>query len=190
MTFRKANAIVGTIGFLVAIFVAIFWKYANAHDFVTWRSLGILQNLTLAICPPSIGLMATEYTGTLGTAIIVTIVAMQNFAIYFLVAGAIGLVWRKSKAIRSDSAASVGFGHGQEKDGEGYRPGKDWRYVALVTVGILLLVGVFAGLLNFIASFGWSWYYVPGTIASLTVSFVCLGAANRIKRTYYGGREN
>ncbi len=95
MILRKLNVVIGAVGFLIAISVAIFWIHANAYDQLSFETQGLLQDLTLVVCPPSLGLLATEHMGRLGVIITVTIIAVQNFVIYFLVAVCAGLVWRK-----------------------------------------------------------------------------------------------
>jgi hypothetical protein len=181
MTFRKTNTVAGTVGFLAAVSAALFWTYANAHNLLSLGELRILQDLTLVICPPSIGLLATEQTGIFGAAIIVAIVAVQNFAIYFLVAAGFGLVWRKLKQTRSISAHSPDLMPDRAEVQKGNRREKGWGQHALIATGIVLLASVVAGLASYVASFGWSWYYIPGPLAVLGVCLICFRAAGRIK---------
>lgn len=158
----------------MAFFVAGFWGYANAHAMFSFPTLGLLQKLTFVVCPPAFSLMATEHTGPVGTLLVVAIVAAQNFIIYFLAAALFALLWGKFK--RAAPTGSKGDADHEEGPGRG-SGSKNWRYFALIAAGFLLLVGVSIGLTNFVMSFGWTWYYVPGPLAVLAASLICFRAA-------------
>lgn len=182
MLFTRARLLVGTIGFLLAFFLVAFWSYTNAHDLFSFQTLGVLQRFTFVVCPPAISLMATEHLGLVGTIIIIVIVAAQNFIIYFLAAAFLSLLWRKFKRAVPTESTKGGSAVDREGTQENGSSHKNWRYFALVGTGFLLLIGVSVGLTNFVISFGWSWYYLPGSVAVLGASLICFSAAGRFKR--------
>lgn len=165
----------------MAFFVAGFWGFADAHDLFSFRTLGLLQKLTFVVCPPAFSLMATEHTGPVGTTLVVAIVAAQNFIIYFVVAALFALLWRKFKRVMPTELTGGDSTIDHEEITENVSGSKNWRYFALVGTGFLLLIGVSVGLTNFVMSFGWSWYYVPGPLAVLAASLICFRAAGRLR---------
>jgi hypothetical protein len=84
---RKTFLRSALIGMAVALSLTRYAYYSNLH-----QDAPRLSDLVyLLLCPPSIGLMATENASVPGQAFIVTVVVVLNGVLY----GAIGLGLRK-----------------------------------------------------------------------------------------------
>jgi hypothetical protein len=183
MTLRKASLIAGSVGFLVTVFVPPLLSYADRHNIFSFQTMVVLERILQVVCPPSLGLMATEHTGAIGTIIIVGIVAAENFVIYLLAALFLSVLWMKYRTTRSRLTQGSALRDRQDRSPTAQPRADIWRYRTLATTGIILLACAFAGLASCIMSFGWSWRYLPAAIAVFAVSLICLRAASRIKRT-------
>lgn len=178
MSIKRISLFVGSVGFLTTLALSFTVTFLERNLALSLHATLLLTRMIEIICPASLGLMATENTGVIGTIIIALIVSFEDFVIYFAAAAFVCILWRKLRK------RPLGRGPG---DGELRMPVATWKVALLVTLGIVLLGGLSIGLTVYIRSLGWSWYYVPASAGVIAVSVLCFRAAAKGKGMVLGG---
>jgi hypothetical protein len=105
------------IGFAVGLMVcAIAYLETRPDTTIAQETIDRMNNISLVVCPPSLGLMASEGAGKLGFLLIAVVIAMQNAIFY----GMGGLVLSLGAALWSRrSPVSIPERNGKEVETRG-----------------------------------------------------------------------
>jgi hypothetical protein len=177
MKIRKISLIVGSAGFLLTLVLSFAVTFLERNIGLSLHTTVVLTRILQIICPASLGLMATENTGVIGTIIIAIIVSAEDFAIYFGVAAFICLMWKKSRRPSLKSIAS---------NGRSSESRSMWSSRLFAALGVMLLSTLLIGLVIYVTSSGWSWYYVPASAGVIALSLLCFRAAAKTKGKVVG----
>jgi hypothetical protein len=87
-----------TIGFAVAILIFLSGYWANAHrSMISQTADGLIQVVSLILCPPSLALMANENANVVEQGLGMLIIALTNAGIYGLIGTTVFKVLRRAR---------------------------------------------------------------------------------------------
>src|SRR5208283_231992 len=93
MSIKRISLIAGSVGFLTTLALSFTVTFLERNIAFSLHTTVVLTRTLQIICPASLGLMATENTGVIGTIIIAVIVSFEDFVVYFAAAAFVCILW-------------------------------------------------------------------------------------------------